>query len=283
MCGGPSGQELAACSAEDFKDAAALKEHICKLCGFPVYLQQLLQDGNVLGDCAKIDAPMDLQLVLLTIPSISSNGNTISLSAEADLVDAARRNRDKMVRCLLAAGVEKDIRDVDGMTALMIASEAGYLDIARLLLEAGAEKECSDDFGWTALMLASHYGHLEIARLLLQADADKDRQPHVETALLLACESGHAEVARLLLQAGADSNCRGPVGKTPLMLASESGHAEVARLLLEAGSRTDCWDIVNRQTALALASVRGHVDVARLLREAGAAKNSADDDNKTGM
>ena len=64
----PSGQELAVCNAEDFKDAAALKEHLWELCGcFPLYLQQLLHDGNVLGDGAELDASMDLQLVLLTI------------------------------------------------------------------------------------------------------------------------------------------------------------------------------------------------------------------------
>ncbi|CAE7265982.1 RIPK4, partial [Symbiodinium microadriaticum] len=189
-----SGQQLAACSAEEFTDAAALKEHLCKLCGFPVYLQQLLQDGNALGDGAELDAPMDLQVVLLTIPcpgisSLSSNGNNISLLAEADLLDAARRNCDKMVRCLLAAGVEKDIRDdVDGMTALMLASESGHFEVARLLLEAGAEKECSDDDGWTALMLASDNGHLEIARLLVEDGADKARQAHFETALILASE-----------------------------------------------------------------------------------------------
>ncbi|CAE7937561.1 pkaR, partial [Symbiodinium sp. KB8] len=53
---------------KDFKDAAALKEHLWELCGcFPLYLQQLLHDGNVLGDGAELDASMDLQLVLLTI------------------------------------------------------------------------------------------------------------------------------------------------------------------------------------------------------------------------
>ena len=140
----PSGQELAVCNAEDFKDAAALKEHLWELCGFPLYLQQLLHDGNVLGDGAELDASMDLQLVLLTI----SDGSVFRL-ARADLADAARGNYDQVVRCLLEAGVDKDIR-TDGATALMLASEPGHMEVVRVLLKAGAEKECTDHRGMTS-------------------------------------------------------------------------------------------------------------------------------------
>ena len=63
----PSGQELATFNAEQFEDAAALKEHVCEHYGFPVYLQQLLHDGSLLADDAKLDGFIDLQLVLLSI------------------------------------------------------------------------------------------------------------------------------------------------------------------------------------------------------------------------
>ena len=116
----------AGCSAEEFKDAASLKEHLCELFGFAVYLQQLLHDGNVLGDGTELDAPMDLQLVLLTI----SDGSIFRL-ARADFADAARRNCDQMVRCLLEAGVDKDIR-TDGLTALMLASDPGHVEVVRV-------------------------------------------------------------------------------------------------------------------------------------------------------
>ena len=61
-------------SAEECKDAVALKEHLRKLYGFPVSLQQLLHEGHLLADDAALAGLRDLQLVLLTIsdPSITN-------------------------------------------------------------------------------------------------------------------------------------------------------------------------------------------------------------------
>ena len=49
--------------AEEIKDVAALKEHLCEEYGFPVSLQQLLHDGNFLEDGAELAASVDLQLL----------------------------------------------------------------------------------------------------------------------------------------------------------------------------------------------------------------------------
>ena len=65
----PSGQALAALGTEEFKDVATLKGHLREVHGFPVYLQQLVHDGSILDDDTKLAAPMDLQLVLLTLPA----------------------------------------------------------------------------------------------------------------------------------------------------------------------------------------------------------------------
>ena len=51
------------------------------------------------------------------------------------------------------------------MTAVLIASGSGHLELARLLLKAGSDKDCADYSGKTALMLASGHGHLEVSRL----------------------------------------------------------------------------------------------------------------------
>ena len=267
----PSGQELTALSAEEFRDADAVKKHLRELYGFPVYLQQLLHAGKNLADDFSLDNGMDLQVVLLTISGFSHSGHSARIAAQ-DLADAARRNDVNMVRCLLDAGADKEFR-VGDKTALMLASELGHLEVVHLLLEARADTDSWDNFGRTALLHASESGHLAIVRLLLEAGADKDCWNTVgETALLLASEGGHLEVARLLLEAGANKDCTDLVGKTALLRASESGHSEIARLLVEAGADKDCKDL-SGMTALLLAAEGGHSEVARLLLDADVGKD----------
>ena len=82
--------------------------------GFPVYLQQLLHEGNLLVDDDKLAGPMDVQLVLLTISDPATR-----LLAEDDLSKALRSNHVEMARFLLKAGVDGDRRDSNGCTALM--------------------------------------------------------------------------------------------------------------------------------------------------------------------
>eukprot|EP00439_Symbiodinium_sp_Y106_P057419 s1119_g8.t1 len=109
-----SGQEFAARSMEQFENAAAVKEFLCEVHGFPVYLQQLLHEGNLLVDDDKLAGPMDVQLVLLTISDPATR-----LLAEDDLSKALRSNHVEMARFLLKAGVDGDRRDSNGCTALM--------------------------------------------------------------------------------------------------------------------------------------------------------------------
>ncbi|CAE7232179.1 ANKRD50, partial [Symbiodinium sp. CCMP2456] len=80
----PSGQELAAVSVEEIKDSVALKEHLRDQHGFPVSLQQLLHDGNVLDDGAKLAASADLQLVLISDLSESKNAARLAAAELAD-------------------------------------------------------------------------------------------------------------------------------------------------------------------------------------------------------
>ena len=176
--------------------------------GFPLSLQQLTHDGDLLEDGAGLDAPMDLQLVLLTISGLSARDRTARF-AELELAYASRRNCEKVARYLLEAGVGADRRDVDGKTFLMLASRNGSLDVACLLLEAGAEKDLEDDGGHTALMFASWYGHGGVVRALLEARADTNHiDNQCQTALMFASTTGHVKIARLLLEARAETYCQ---------------------------------------------------------------------------
>jgi len=177
---------------------------------------------------------------------------------------------ENQVRVLLQAGIDPDVKDACGCTALCWASNCGHEGIVRLLLGAAAAVDAECGVRGTALICASKYGHEALVRLLLEADAAVDLKDEVGTALMYASNYGLEGIVRLLLGAAAsvDAEC-GDMG-TALMCASQHGHEVVVRLLLEADAAVDLKDDVGF-TALSYASNYGLEGIVRLLLGAGAA------------
>ena len=95
---------------------------------------------------------------------------------------------------------------------LMLASAKGQLGIVKTLLNAGANFDVKDNTGWTALRWASSAGHLEIVKILLDAGADpkitdnKGQDPLTAVLMGLNKETTRSkpnklEIARLLTRA----------------------------------------------------------------------------------
>ena len=96
-----------------------------------------------------------------------------------------------------------EVYGLDGYTALIKACEKGYLEIVKCLLAAGADKDKAVNDDWTPLIEAADKGHAEIVRLLLAAGANKNKvSSDGETALSLATSEGHQEIIQLLQSAG---------------------------------------------------------------------------------
>ncbi len=106
----------------------------------------------------------------------------------------------KVIRLLLASGVEPNLRLAKGKTILMQACDQGNLDIMKALLSAGADVNLQDDADATALMWASHRGHLEAVKLLLHSEQiNLDLRNHSGyTAMMLADFNQYPEVLELL-------------------------------------------------------------------------------------
>ena len=76
---------------------------------------------------------------------------------------------DTIVQELLDAGADVDSANREGITALMMATYHGHMDVVLLLLNAGANVNLADGQELTALDRAVTKGHTDIARALHSA------------------------------------------------------------------------------------------------------------------
>lgn len=231
--------------------------------------------------------------------------NTPRVRGDSDFIYAIRRRDNVTIRRMIAEDNTIIYENApSGMTTLMIAIQAGYLEIIKLLLESGAKNQinATDSLGNTALlfaiesnsfeavklvienradvnqrrndgttplMAASKLGNLEIMRLLVSRISNlnqKDRDG--ETVLHIAARSGNLELIRLLIDSGADVNQITTKGLTPLYVAAFSGHLEVVKLLVERGSDVNKLSNIGAN-ALYIAASKGYVDITRYLIEKG--------------
>lgn len=87
---------------------------------------------------------------------------------------AANFGDPELIRLLMVDG-PRNSRDLNGTTALLMATLSRQPDNVRALLQGGARPDIADDTGLTPILVAARDGEVEIARLLLDAGADPDR------------------------------------------------------------------------------------------------------------
>ena len=126
------------------------------------------------------------------------------------------------------------------MEALGDAAYAGDLARLRTVLATGIDLEVRDQSGYTALHDAAEQGETACLEALLAAGASVDSvNPGDGTALSLAVRRNSAACARALIAAGADVNHADRDGKTPFYLALHNGGHRVLKILLRAGADVD--------------------------------------------
>lgn len=188
----------------------------------------------------------------------------VAVAAQAPLADAAQRGDLDAVRALLAADVDVNAAQGDGMTALHWSAYRADADMAALLLGHGADTGAVTRVGaYAPLHLAARSGDPKLVELLLAAGAEVNAATTAggATALHFAAYAGVVETVETLILRGAEVDRREAArGQTPLMFAAAAGHAEVIEALTAAGAdvaaTAEAIDIVARE-ALDRADQRG--------------------------
>ncbi len=190
------------------------------------------------------------------------------LRAGAD-VDAsnARRITPLMVACTVewhgAHSIWREHEDV--------------IEVVRLLLNAHPQLELRDAAGMTALMHAARNGDAERLGLLIQAGAALEAQdPDGSTPLMLAAQY-NASVVNCLLTAGADVNAQDKLGCAALMRVAYARYADPASAmaLLAAGARLEDADTNGWTATMHAAWFASTNALIRTLLNAGASAEPA--------
>jgi len=89
------------------------------------------------------------------------------------IFNALLKSRTHMVGSLIRAGVNVNIKNVEGMTPLMAAAELGNDDAIKILLNHNADPALTNDQGETAYDIAIRCGHKNTAMLLVPSTGDQ--------------------------------------------------------------------------------------------------------------
>jgi len=112
---------------------------------------------------------------------------------------AGRRNQREIVLAFLDHGMNVDIKNEYGMTALIEACQNGHEELVPVLLDRQANVDIQSSHGYTALMWASRYGRKEIVQLLLDHNADINlKRWDGKTALDLADDDNYIKDAYIV-------------------------------------------------------------------------------------
>ena len=189
------------------------------------------------------------------------------------LIAAVKNNHIKVVKALVEAGADPNIRDLSGDTALTIAAGHGdniYL-VQILVLDAQASIDIQNRLGYTSLMKTVMNSHKGVVRALLDLGANPNIQDSFgRSPLMMAVKHKNADIVQMLLAAGGDPNCvKYNILDCPIMQASRDGNKEIIKMLSEAGAALDIRD-KSGQTPLMVAIKHNHVDAVQVLLEKGA-------------
>ncbi len=189
----------------------------------------------------------------------------------SDLITAAEVGDLAKLTSLVRSGVDLNVADSRGRTAVMAATHANQVESVRILIEAGADIDLQDSMKNNPFLYAGAEGLLEILRLCIAAGPDYSRvNRYGGSPLIPACHHGHPEcVHELLMSSKVNIDHVNNLGWTALLetvILSDGGpvHQQILQMLVDHGADLSLGDN-DGVTALEHAKKRGYREMVEIL------------------
>ncbi|CAE8625507.1 unnamed protein product, partial [Polarella glacialis] len=169
-------------------------------------------------------------------PSLQGLIDAQGLDGHTLLMHSLLAEGEQMLRLLMIHRANTEVRNHEGMTALMVAATYGKLSRCSLsvLVEGGADLEATHQCGQTSLMKACQRGQVDGVQLLVEMRARIDIIDLADhTALVHAAMLDNYQVVQLLLQSKAVAESSDSAGRTPLMKAVSADSLATVQVLID--------------------------------------------------
>uniref|UniRef100_A0A7N6BU65 Protein phosphatase 1 regulatory subunit n=1 Tax=Anabas testudineus TaxID=64144 RepID=A0A7N6BU65_ANATE len=197
--------------------------HAAASCGYQDIAEYLISQGANVGVVnSEGETPLDIAEEEAMEELLQNEINRQGVD-----IEAARKEEERVMlrdaRQWLNSGQIQDIRHAkSGGTALHVAAAKGYVEVLKLLIQAGYDVNIKDYDGWTPLHAASHWGKEEACRILVENLCDMDLINKMgQTAFDVADEDVLGYLEELQKKQNLVSEC--DVKKSPLIETTTTG------------------------------------------------------------
>ncbi|XP_069681555.1 uncharacterized protein [Periplaneta americana] len=212
-----------------------------------------------------------------------SNINATNLEGETALHLASSGGCQDIVKSLLNQNADINIADNYGYTPLHVATIEGHLPVVRQLVQNETILNTIDLHGHTPLHIAAWQNHVQLVVFMLEHQAEVNLcNKQGQTALYLAAREGHKDIVKCLVVHGADVNVADSNGYTPLHISTLKGHLPIVKNSVQKKALSATVNLKSR-TPLHSAASRDHLSVAKCLLEHQAGVNICDKKNQTAL
>ncbi|KAJ3641462.1 hypothetical protein Zmor_027969 [Zophobas morio] len=215
--------------------------------------------------------------------NILDKGNNNALH----FASSSKYDTTDIVNLLITRGIDVNIQNKSGATALHLVCEKGSHESAHILLKYGSSINVVDKDNCSALHYASKSWteNRNIIKLLIEKGIDVNIQDESgNTALLFACKNCDYEITEMLFKVGSSINDMDKENNNALHYAAkaECENEDIFELLIEKGINVN-FQNKSGTTALHLACENALCDVAKTLLESAASVNILDIDNNNAL
>ncbi|KAL0962918.1 hypothetical protein UPYG_G00347130 [Umbra pygmaea] len=229
--------------------------HAAASCGYMDIAEYLIAQGASVGVVnSEGETPLDIAEEEAMEELLQNEINRQGVD-----IEAARKEEERIMlrdaRQWVNSGTINDVRHAkSGGTALHVAAAKGYAEVLKLLIQAGYDVNIKDYDGWTPLHAASHWGKEEACRILVENLCDMDQINKVgQTAFDVADEDVLGYLEELQKKQNLLNNDKKVVKKSPLIETTTTGEnnqksiKSKETLLLEPEKPAPCIETVETE------------------------------------